>query len=580
MASDPQREFLFLNQSLSSKPRSQREKELQDADRRAHAARNSRLKRPVQQAEDEATSMESRSSKRPNPRPVEDVEQDGDGPALPFVNQQLAVRPKTPEHPQTMLGPSLVPKTLTSTILLGQGNHDPFDTASVSGLPPFIYDMLDHEFYGSVGVADSRAIFQAYRVVWPTVMNQDPKDTPQYMAIRRRVARETPFILHAQIVNAAWQRLRLLPAGHQSRSLIAQAAAYHERKALETVADMLQKLPTPPWEGIVVALLLVTWPAGTHAEGPSKYPVSPMATAQNLHLFNNMELTPGRIQQIRRFYHILEPLGGLDGLSAPDHLHTFSIADTFVSSRLGVRPLWPWPNKLHYAFDAFDDLVLDTPAFQLSLVLGRGFSCLKDARLVRLLMMACRTTLGIDLYQRKSPAAPSLRDISTVRNAVQHQLCSLDPPSELVPTHDDLLYNMVRLAALIYSDLVLFPIGESVNLKSQLAYDLRKALELSFTGETRETQAERELILWCLTMGTMASHGTVHQEWYVVQLGRNLREDRRLLDWILFQTLMSHFLWWDYVLQPRCWDVWNEAAQPVRVEELSSAPSEKREDDP
>ncbi|KIW32980.1 uncharacterized protein PV07_04486 [Cladophialophora immunda] len=559
MASDPRREFLFLNQSLSSKPRSQREKELQDADRRAHAARNSRLKRPVSEAEDAAASLRSRSSKRPNRRPVEDAQQDGDDAALPVVEQKLAVRPKTLEHRQTMPEPSALARTLTSTTPLGQGNHDPFDTASISGLPPFIYDMLDH----------------SYRFVWPTVLNEDPKDTQQNAAMRRRRARENPFVLHAQIVNAGGHRLRLLPAGHQSRSLIAQAVSYHERKALEAVTDILQKSPTPPWERIVLALLLVTWPAGTHEESPSKYPVSPMATAQNLHLFNNMELTPGRIQQIQRFYRILEPLGGLDGLSTPEHLHVFSFADTFVSSRLGVRPLWPWPNKLHYAFEAFNDLVLDPRAFQMSLVMGRGFSCVKDAQLLRILIMACRATLGIDLYQRNVPTAPSPRDICTVRNAVQHQLCSLDPPSDLLPSHDALLYNMVRLAALIYSDLVIFPLGESVSVKLQLAYDLRKALELCFTGETLEAQAELELTVWCLTMGTMASYGTVHQEWYVMQLGRSLREDRRLLDWILFQTLMSHFLWWDHVLQPRCWDVWKEAAQPMQVEGSSSPSPEK-----
>ncbi|EXJ69144.1 uncharacterized protein A1O5_08079 [Cladophialophora psammophila CBS 110553] len=561
MASDPGREFLFLNQSLSSKPRSQREKELQDADRRAHAARNSRLKRPVPQTGDGAPSSRSRSSKKPSRRRVEAVQQDDDGLVPLVAKQNLAVRPKTPEPQHTVLPPPFSSKSLTSTIPLGQGNHDPFDTASIGGLPPFIYDILDH----------------SYRFVWPAVLNQDPQTAQQFAAMRRRSARENPFILHAQIANAAGHKLRLLPAGHQSRSLVTRAISYHERKALEAVAGILQKDPSPPWETIVLALLLVTWPAGIHEDAPSKYPVSPMATAQNLHLFNNMELTPGRIQQIQRLYRVLEPLGGLDGLSTPDHLHVFSFADTFVSSRLGVRPLWPWPKNLHDAFEAFNNLVLDPDAFQLSLVMGRGFSCVKNAQLLRLLMLACRATLAVDLYQRRVPAAPTIREICTVRNAVQHQLCSLDPPPDLVPSHDDSLYNMVRLATLIYSDLVLFPLGESVSVKSQLAYDLRKALELLFTGVPLKAQAECELTIWCLTMGTMASSETVHREWYVEQLGRSLREDRRLLDWILFQTLMSHFLWWDHVLQPRCWDGWNEAAQSIQAHASSFVTTENED---
>lgn len=65
----------------------------------------------------------------------------------------------------------------------------------------------------------------------------------------------------------------------------------------------------------------------------------------------------------------------------------------------------------------------------------------------------------------------------------------------------------------------------------------------------------------CITMGAMASESTVHQEWYIPRLAQALREDQRLLDWTLFQTLMDHFLWWDYVLRPRCWEVWSEAAR-------------------
>ncbi len=160
--------------------------------------------------------------------------------------------------------------------------------------------------------------------------------------------------------------------------------------------------------------------------------------------------------------------------------------------------------------------------------------------------------------------APKIWDISMVRTALQNQLCSLDPPTSLVSSHDDWLYDVVRLAALIYSDLVLFPISDTVSIKPRLAYDLRKALEFLQSRDNVDNQEENELILWCTTMGGVAAYGTVHQDCYIERLTMALREDGRLLDWILFQTLMSHYLWWDYVLQPRCWDVWSEAVQVVQ----------------
>jgi hypothetical protein len=236
----------------------------------------------------------------------------------------------------------------------------------------------------------------------------------------------------------------------------------------------------------------------------------------------------------------------------------------FVSSRLGVRPVWGWPTSLRYLFDAFNDLVLDPHAFQLSLVMGQGFSCLKHRELLSVLMLSCRATLALDLHHRKVDTAPRIWEIAKVRNAIQHRLCCLDPPTELFPSHDDSVYNIARLAALIYSDLVLFPLGDSVSIKPRLAYDLRKALELQSTGDGPPDEAEAELMMWCTTMGAIAAYGTVHQEWFVERLTQALREDERLLDWILFQTVMSHYLWWDYVLQPRCWDIWTEATQLVQ----------------
>jgi hypothetical protein len=223
-------------------------------------------------------------------------------------------------------------------------------------------------------------------------------------------------------------------------------------------------------------------------------------------------------------------------------------------------------------FEAFNDLVLDPQAYQLSLVMGRGFSCVKNCDLLRMLTLACRTTLALDLHHRGVSTAPKIWELTKVRNAIQHALCCLDPPSKLLPSHDDLLYDIVRLAALIYSDCLLFPLGDTV--RPRLAYDLRKALELLFAGNDVKNRAEKELVIWCITMGAITSFDTVHQEWYVEQFSNVLREDERLSDWILFQTLMSHYLWWDYVLQPRCLDVWSEAVQLLRPDRSGSMTSE------
>ena len=244
-----------------------------------------------------------------------------------------------------------------------------------------------------------------------------------------------------------------------------------------------------------------------------------------------------------------------------------------VAVRLGVRPFWPWPPQLLYAVDLFKDLVLDPHAFQVSLILGKGFSFVHHPDLQQTLSLACRAIVGIDLYHRNAPTAPKIWEICPVRNAVMHRLCSLDPPPNSNSSRSDATYNIVRLSALIFGDFVLFPIPDSTSVKPRLVYDLRKALEAFFQGSPASRQ-ERDLVTWCTAMGAMASHSTVHKEWYTGHLNSILRDDPRLLDWILFQTLMGHFLWWDFVLYPRCWDIWSEAVQLLASEQSHySSPS-------
>ena len=145
MAADRQQEFLFLTQSFVSGKRSQREKELQDADRRAHAARNSRSKRPVHSADN----IISSANRRPKKPPVHQTSESKQAVLFPestesLKQRHLDIRPRTPTNEEGSPIFTHNSDCFSSLTSLGQGNHDPFDTASVAGLPPFIDGVLDH----------------------------------------------------------------------------------------------------------------------------------------------------------------------------------------------------------------------------------------------------------------------------------------------------------------------------------------------------------------------------------------------------------------------------------------------------
>jgi hypothetical protein len=142
MASGAPNQFLFLHHSLSSTPSSQREKELQDADRRAHAARNSVSRRrrvPV------TVSNHGRSRIIPTTSHLPWADLKGEDAQLASKhekNRRLKEWRVTPAGANESRASDF--GLLTSTVSIGQGNHDPFDTASISGLPPFIYASLDY----------------------------------------------------------------------------------------------------------------------------------------------------------------------------------------------------------------------------------------------------------------------------------------------------------------------------------------------------------------------------------------------------------------------------------------------------
>lgn len=133
------KEFLFVDQSISSTSRSRREIELQDAARRAHAARNSRPQRPISSPDGPHSSKPSLSY-RSKPHKSKNA---SSNPPLP-AEQQLIVRSKLSGEAQSGATTVAIPRPIDSIIRLGQGHGDPFDTAAIAHLPGFIYDILDY----------------------------------------------------------------------------------------------------------------------------------------------------------------------------------------------------------------------------------------------------------------------------------------------------------------------------------------------------------------------------------------------------------------------------------------------------
>lgn len=120
-------------------------------------------------------------------------------------------------------------------------------------------------------------------------------------------------------------------------------------------------------------------------------------------------------------------------------------------------------------------------ALRLSQTLGQGFNILlqhgSQEDLVKVLHSMSGLTVALDHNQRAGRHALQLSNIVSVRTATQHRLLLLTPPLSELPTSDEGIYNETRLATLIYSDMVLFPLPPASTLKPRVADMLGRALD-------------------------------------------------------------------------------------------------------
>ena len=145
MARQGQRELLFVFQDANGQ-QSRRDRELQDAVRRSHAARNSA--RNAKRQKQVVSTLRPADKTRPQdeisaPRlPVYTP------PRLPHIDSLLAFRPprRLDDHEKTDAdeAPSRLSGAQGLSSVLGQGRVDPFNVTVIAHLPLFVTKHLDY----------------------------------------------------------------------------------------------------------------------------------------------------------------------------------------------------------------------------------------------------------------------------------------------------------------------------------------------------------------------------------------------------------------------------------------------------
>lgn len=161
------------------------------------------------------------------------------------------------------------------------------------------------------------------------------------------------------------------------------------------------------------------------------------------------------------------------------------------------------------------------------------------------------------------------------RNEVQHGLLSyptsqyeftaftLDKGSQQVTDPILVSTEIIRIAALIFSDMVFFPLPWALGIKLRLANRMRLIWEY---GQMRQIAAylqstRSELHIWLLWFGCFAAFRSPHQEWFELELLHLFQEMYGQRLWsIEFETvkqILGCFLWWGPVCDLPGEDLWS-----------------------
>ena len=203
---------------------------------------------------------------------------------------------------------------------------------------------------------------------------------------------------------------------------------------------------------------------------------------------------------------------------------------------------------------------MDRTAVSLSRKLATGFDVLERTGLQGALLTVIHTmrdiTVGLDHYQRGGTDSPELMQIAMARNFAQHDLLSLPHLSSVISSQENCIYEVCRLASLIFSDMVLWPLPAATKVRERLALNLMSAL-----GACRlllSWASYPSLLLWATVLGGIVAGRTARRNWFFRQLDNGVIK-RTMNAWSVVKGILSTFLWWDFVCHEPAAEFWKDA---------------------
>jgi hypothetical protein len=463
--------------------------------------------------------------------------------------------------------------TYALTTYVGQGRLDPFHVYAVDNVVPYVHEVLDH---GKVLCkVDHHLTVQAINRKWANVSPYSTRSSSLAVAHPVKTAwyqcaMDNPVAFYA-LAYASSQHLNFLQCGIDSSPLAATVRLSYKTKAISLINQELSKIDGGP---IPDPLLIAILSLGAHGNKPitrvddKSEDQSPLALAQMLNFYGHVDQEVAHMSALRAF---LKQDNSINNIKLPGLLGALRLGDLLNSTITKQIPvLLPDPDVLPSAIEKFeepDQWPIKVSALPTSIHAMRLLETLVEARALTLALD--RFTQCRILQTSTGDCDVTMDELIHARNLVHCNLISL-PAANGLWGASFALYDCVRIASRIFSDLVFFPLPAEKKVRTRLATEMRIALDCvtihnGWIGET-------DVLLWCCILGLIAAEGV--KEMDGVTMRAYLRKKVVACSDALAihswdgedgaRDLCKRILWWDHVCDKKGRLVW-ETAMRLRV---------------
>ena len=350
---------------------------------------------------------------------------------------------------------------------------------------------------------------------------------------------------------------------------IPHVEALVEARSIELLNQRMANINTALTETNITAIVACGYCGKVYPMRRGRLPrQSFLKELQDLNVYGRMVVVEAHVQGLSK---LVPMLGGIYNLKTPGLSQLLSFCDLFDCTRKLQQPTVPFvPHTQTFRKNQAQDGISASehylPPSDLRM-LGLGFAMvwssansLSIPELLGVLAQFSDFTFFLDNFVEGRYVLHEPVELTDARNYSQHALMWLPTSRALSTTSQvevDAQYETCRLATLLYSLLVVFPLPPTVGLFEKPVRRLRTEVAALSSLQQGFDGPRRKLHYWILTMGGVASIGLSERQYFLKEL---IDQSDRLSikSWQEALDTLKHFLWHPTTNNKDGLDLWND----------------------